>query len=43
MSETSIAATTDPVDLAIQTLLGRGRERKYITWEEMNEILALSL
>ncbi len=39
MSETNIAATTDPVDLALQTLLSRGRERKYITWEEMNEIL----
>jgi len=39
MAETTIAATTDPVELALQTLLDRGRERKYITWEEMNEIL----
>ncbi|MHC4443885.1 MAG: RNA polymerase sigma factor RpoD [Planctomycetota bacterium] len=29
----------DPVDIAIQELLDRGRERKYLTWEEMNEIL----
>jgi len=29
----------DPVDLAINELLERGRERKYLTWEEMNEIL----
>ncbi len=39
MAETNIPATTDPVDIALQTLLSRGRERKYITWEEMNEIL----
>jgi len=39
MAEMTIAATTDPVELALQTLLDRGRERKYITWEEMNEIL----
>ncbi|UCD29223.1 MAG: RNA polymerase sigma factor RpoD [Planctomycetota bacterium] len=29
----------DPVDLAIDELLERGRKRKYLTWEEMNEIL----
>lgn len=39
MAETTIPATTDPVELALQALLERGRERKYITWEEMNEIL----
>ena len=31
MAETNVSATTDPVDIALQTLLGRGRERKYIT------------
>ncbi len=30
---------TDPVDVAIKELLERGKERKYLTWEEMNEIL----
>ena len=39
MPETNIPTVTDPVELALQTLLGRGQERKYITWEEMNEIL----
>ncbi|MDM8007223.1 MAG: RNA polymerase sigma factor RpoD [Phycisphaerae bacterium] len=39
MAETTIVATTDPVEIALQMLLDRGRERKYITWEEMNEIL----
>jgi len=29
----------DPVDAAIQELLDLGRGRKYLTWEEMNEIL----
>lgn len=38
MSETDVI-TTDPVDLAIEVLLERGRKRKYLTWEEMNEIL----
>ncbi|HET6496211.1 MAG TPA: RNA polymerase sigma factor RpoD [Thermoleophilia bacterium] len=38
MSETN-TITVDPVDLAIQELLERGRDRKYLTWEEMNEIL----
>jgi len=38
MSDTD-TLVIDPVDLAIQELLERGQERKYLTWEEMNEIL----
>ena len=32
-------AVMDPVEAAIEVLLGRGRKRKYLTWEEMNEVL----
>ena len=38
MSDTKMAMI-DPVDLALQELLERGRGRKYLTWEEMNESL----
>ncbi len=38
MSDTEVM-TADPIELALQTLLDRGKKRKYITWEEMNEIL----
>ena len=38
MSETE-QAVMDPVEAAIEALLDRGRKRKYLTWEEMNEIL----
>jgi len=30
---------TDPVESALQTLIDLGQKRKYLTWEEMNEIL----
>jgi len=29
----------DPVEMAIEVLLERSRKRKYLTWEEMNEVL----
>ena len=29
----------DPIQSAIEELLGRGKKRGYVTWEEMNEIL----
>ena len=38
MPETN-TVVMNPVDTAVQELLERGRERKYLTWEEMNEIL----
>src|SRR5687768_2367151 len=38
MSETEILIK-DPVNDALQTLLERGRKRKYLTWEELNQIL----
>src|SRR5689334_19243904 len=38
MSDT-VSATKDPVELALAELIERGKKRKYITWEEMNEIL----
>jgi RNA polymerase primary sigma factor len=36
MSDTPI---DDPIHAAIQELLRRGKKRKYLTWEELNEIL----
>jgi len=38
MSDTE-QAVVDPVEAAIGELLDRGQKRKYLTWEEMNEIL----
>jgi len=32
-------AVMGPVEAAIEVLLDRGRKRKYLTWEEMNEVL----
>jgi len=31
--------TLDPIQIAVDELLGRGKKRGYVTWEEMNEIL----
>jgi len=31
--------TFDPIQIAVDELLGRGKKRGYVTWEEMNEIL----
>ena len=38
MSDTEVVVSS-PVELALQELLARGRTRKHLTWEEMNEIL----
>lgn len=38
MTDTAIKST-DPVQAAIDDLLGRGRDRGFVTWEEMNAIL----
>ncbi len=31
--------TTDPVELSIQELIAKGRDRGFLTWEEMNDAL----
>ena len=33
------AEITDPVDLNIQELIAKGRDRGFLTWEEMNDAL----
>ena len=38
MSEV-VEQIVDPIQSAIEELLGRGKKRGYVTWEEMNEIL----
>ncbi|MGD2110372.1 MAG: RNA polymerase sigma factor region1.1 domain-containing protein, partial [Phycisphaerae bacterium] len=38
MSEV-IEQSFDPIQLAVEELLGRGKKRGYVTWEEMNEVL----
>ncbi|MFQ6048612.1 MAG: sigma-70 family RNA polymerase sigma factor, partial [Phycisphaerae bacterium] len=32
-------ASVDPVDVAVRELIERGKERGWLTWEEMNELL----
>ena len=33
------SALMDPVDLAVRELVERGKDRKWLTWEEMNQLL----
>ena len=34
-----IEHVVDPIQAAVDELVGRGEERGYVTWEEMNDIL----
>jgi RNA polymerase primary sigma factor len=37
--DADVAMLLDPVEASIQELLGRGKKRGFLTWEEMNEVL----
>jgi len=39
MTETETDIITDPIEASIHRLLALGKERGYLTWEEMNDIL----
>ncbi len=39
VTRTSKQAPSDPIESSVTELMGRGKERGYVTWEEMNEIL----
>jgi len=39
MTETETDIATDPIEASIHRLLALGKERGYLTWEEMNDIL----